>query len=63
MCFAFFCRVKQLLKDQNSNEENIEPSQSPPTTVNEYKPLHSDANRMVSLEKYKLEVEQRVNNQ
>jgi hypothetical protein len=50
-----------LLKDQNSNEENQEPL--PPTlaVVNELKPLNSSGCEMVSLEKYKLEVEQRVN--
>jgi len=54
-------RIKQLLKDQNSNEENQEPL--PPTlaVVNELKSLNLSGCEMVSLEKYKLEVEQRVN--
>jgi hypothetical protein len=53
----YFNRTKQLLQDQNSNEENQEPSS---TSVNKPNPLNTTGHEMVSLEKYKLEVEQRV---
>jgi len=46
-----------LLQDQNSNEENQEPS---PISVNKPNPLNITGHETVSLEKYKLEVEQRV---
>jgi hypothetical protein len=50
--------IKQLLKDQNSNEENRQPSSSL-TAVNELKTLNPSECEMVSLDKHKLEVEQR----
>jgi hypothetical protein len=53
----YFNRTKQLLQDQNSNEENQEPS---PISVNKPNPLNTTGHETVSLEKYKLEVEQRV---
>jgi hypothetical protein len=49
-----------MLKDQNSNEENQQPSSSL-APVNELKSLDSLECGTVSLSKYKLEVEQRVN--
>ncbi len=49
-----------MLKDQNSNEENRQPSSSL-TAVNELKTLNPSECEMVSLDKHKLEVEQRVN--
>jgi hypothetical protein len=55
-----FCRIKHLLKDQNSNEENQQPV-STLAPVNELKPLDSSEGGTVSLGKYKLELEQRVN--
>ncbi|CAF1134069.1 unnamed protein product [Rotaria sordida] len=50
--------MKQLLKDQNNDEENKQPI---PTlaAVNELKPLHLSEREMVPLDKHKLEVEQR----
>ncbi|CAF3848944.1 unnamed protein product [Rotaria sp. Silwood1] len=50
--------MKQLLKDQNNDEENKQPI---PTlaAVNELQPLHISEREMVSLDKHKLEVEQR----
>ncbi len=49
-----------MLKDQNSNEENQQPV-STLAPVNELKPLDSSEGGTVSLGKYKLELEQRVN--
>lgn len=57
-----FHRMKQLLKDQTSNEENKRPSPVL-SEVNELKPLNSPDCETVALEKFKLEVEQRVNNE
>jgi hypothetical protein len=48
--------IKQVFKDQNSNEENKHAG-----AVNELKPVNSSESEMVTLEKYKLEIEQRVN--
>ncbi len=53
-------RIKQLLKDQNSNEENQQPLVNL-APVNELKSLDSVEGGTVSLSKYKLELEQRVN--
>jgi hypothetical protein len=60
MIKSYFNSIKQLLKDQNSNEENKQPS---PTigTVNELQLLNSSEPQTISLDKHKLEVEQRVN--
>ena len=53
-------RLKQLLKEQNKDDENKQPSPILPTN-NELKPMNQSDREMVSLEKHKLEVEQRVN--
>ncbi len=52
--------IKQLLRDQNNDEENIQPI---PTlaAVNELKLLNVPQREMIPLDKHKLEVEQRVN--
>ena len=50
----FMNSVRQYLRDQNGDEENQQPIV---TTVNEIQSANSE---MVPLEKYKLEVEQRV---
>ncbi|CAF3321174.1 unnamed protein product, partial [Rotaria sp. Silwood2] len=49
--------MKQLLKDQNNDEEN---KQLIPmlANINELKPLNPPEHEMISLEKYKLELEQ-----
>jgi len=54
----FLSYKSKLLKDQSSNEENRQPS-STLAEVNELKPLNSSEGEMVSLDKYKLEIEQR----
>ncbi|CAF2858309.1 unnamed protein product [Rotaria sp. Silwood2] len=50
--------IKQLLKDQNNDDENKQPI---PTlaAVNELKPLNLPEREMIPLDKHKLEVEQR----
>ncbi len=53
-------RLKQLLRDQSNDEENKQPIPSL-AAVNELKPLNPPEREMISLDKYKLEVEQRVN--
>ena len=52
-------RLKQYLREQNADDENKQPMPIL-TALNEMKPLNSPDREMVSLEKYKLEVEQRV---
>ncbi len=54
-----FISIKQLLKDQNNDEENKQPIPIL-AAVNELKPLNPPEREMISLDKYKLEVEQRV---
>jgi len=56
----YFNSAKQLLKDQNTDEENQQPVPSL-TTDNELNTLNHTGEGLVSLEKFKLEVEQRVN--
>jgi hypothetical protein len=60
--YFFLNRIKQFYNDQNSNEENQQPSLNLEAN-NELKLLRSSQSEMVSLDKYKLEVEQRVNTQ
>lgn len=50
--------VKQLLKDQNNDEENKQPILML-AAVNELKPLHPPEREMIPFDKYKLELEQR----
>ena len=52
-------RLKQLLKDQSEDEENRQPSPMLATN-NEMKQLNLSESGMISFEKHKLEVEQRV---
>lgn len=47
------------MRDQKEDEENKQPAQAL-TAMNEMKPIHSPERETISLEKYKLEVEQRV---
>jgi hypothetical protein len=54
-----FISIKQLLKDQNNDEENKQPIPIL-AAVNELKPLNPPEREMIPLDKYKLEVEQRV---
>ncbi|CAF0798126.1 unnamed protein product [Adineta steineri] len=51
-------QIKQALKDQNSNEENKQPSPNL-ASMNEHNLLNSSQGEVLSIEKYKLEVEQR----
>jgi len=51
--------MKQLLKDQNNDEENKQPILML-AAVNELKPLNPPEREMVPLDKHKLEIEQRV---
>jgi hypothetical protein len=51
--------LKQLLRDQNADEENQQPT-TMLSDMNELKPLNSPEREMISLDKHKLEVEQRV---
>ncbi|CAF4404423.1 unnamed protein product, partial [Adineta steineri] len=51
-------QIKQALKDQNSNEENKQPSPNL-ASMNEQNLLNSSEGEILSIEKYKLEVEQR----
>ncbi|CAF5109029.1 unnamed protein product, partial [Rotaria sp. Silwood1] len=50
--------MKQILNNQNSNDENKQSSPSV-TSNNEFKSLNSLECEMIPLNKYKLEVEQR----
>ncbi len=54
-CFS----VKQLLRDQNNDEENKQPTTTL-AAVNELQSLNPPEREMIPLDKYKLEVEQRV---
>jgi hypothetical protein len=54
-----FYSIKQLLKDQNNDEENRQPILTL-AAVNELKPLNPPEREMIPLDKHKLEVEQRV---
>ena len=56
-----FCRTRSLLQDQNNYEGNRRASPVL-AEMNELKPMHPSDCETVSLEKFKLEVEQRVNN-
>lgn len=55
ICFS----IKQLLKEQSNDEENKQPMPILGKD-NELKPLGSPEKETVSLDKYKIEVEQRV---
>ncbi|CAF1312819.1 unnamed protein product [Adineta steineri] len=50
--------IKQLLRDQNNDEENKQPLPIL-SAVNELKPLNPPSGEMIPLEKHKLEIEQR----
>jgi len=54
-----FNSLKQLLRDQNNDEENKQPIPML-AAVNELKPLNPPEREMIPLDKHKLEVEQRV---
>ena len=51
--------AKQLLQDQSNDEENKQPMESL-TTTNELQTSNHPDREMVSLDKYRLEMEQRV---
>ncbi len=54
--------AKQLLTDQNNDEENKQPMEELATT-NELQTSNLPEREMVSLDKYRLEMEQRVRQQ
>ncbi len=55
----FRISAKQLLKDQKNDEENKQPMGAL-AAVNELQTLNSSEREMIPLDKYKLEMEQRV---